>query len=151
MSSLSSGSPAIPPEAIAALSTGNKIEAIKILRNKTGLDLKAAKELIEHYERTGGSIAHTGNVSTFDNASFPSEAVAALNAGNKLEAIRIIREKTGMGLKDSKDRVEDYIDHTPALKSALDAAHAASMQQFLKWTVALIALAGACAYFIAGK
>jgi ribosomal protein L7/L12 len=29
-----------------------------------------------------------------------------LSAGNKIEAIRVVRERTGMGLKESKDAVE---------------------------------------------
>jgi ribosomal protein L7/L12 len=42
----------VPPEAVAALSQGNKIEAIKIVRaaNRTGL--KEAKEAVEAYVLT---------------------------------------------------------------------------------------------------
>lgn len=42
----------LPPEAIAALEQGRKIEAIKIVRAGRGLDLKASKELVESYMRS---------------------------------------------------------------------------------------------------
>lgn len=42
----------LPPEAIAALEQGRKIEAIKIVRAGRGLDLKASKEVVESYARS---------------------------------------------------------------------------------------------------
>ena len=41
----------LPLSAIGALALGEKIEAIKIVRNETSLDLKAAKMLVEAYEK----------------------------------------------------------------------------------------------------
>jgi hypothetical protein len=41
----------LPPEAIAALARGNKIEAIKILRTAENTDLKDAKDKVEGYLR----------------------------------------------------------------------------------------------------
>ncbi|MBX7195992.1 MAG: ribosomal protein L7/L12 [Sandaracinaceae bacterium] len=35
-----------------------------------------------------------------------SAVVAALRAGNKIEAIRLYREQTGLGLRESKDAVD---------------------------------------------
>jgi large subunit ribosomal protein L7/L12 len=35
-----------------------------------------------------------------------AEVRAALAAGNKIEAIKLVRESTGLGLKESKDLVE---------------------------------------------
>ena len=36
----------------------------------------------------------------------PTEAMLALQSGRKLEAIRITREQTGMGLAEAKDAVD---------------------------------------------
>lgn len=44
--------PDLPPDVLDALSRGQKIEAIKRLRESLNLDLKSAKEIIERYERT---------------------------------------------------------------------------------------------------
>jgi hypothetical protein len=42
-------SPDLPPAAVAALREGRKIEAIKIVRNANGLQLKDAKEAVDAY------------------------------------------------------------------------------------------------------
>ncbi len=44
--------PVLPPDALDALDRGDKIEAIKITRQHTGLGLKEAKELVERIEAT---------------------------------------------------------------------------------------------------
>jgi ribosomal protein L7/L12 len=36
----------------------------------------------------------------------PETAIAALHLGNKIEAIRIVRESSGIGLKEAKDLVD---------------------------------------------
>ena len=41
-----------PGEAEAALLKGNKIEAIKIVRKDRGVDLKEAKDIVEHHVAT---------------------------------------------------------------------------------------------------
>ena len=43
--------PQLPAQAIAALSCGRKIDAIKIVRTQTGLGLKQSKTLVEAYEQ----------------------------------------------------------------------------------------------------
>lgn len=48
--------PALPPEAVAALHQGNKIEAIKLVRERQGVDLKEAKQRVEQYLRTEPSV-----------------------------------------------------------------------------------------------
>ncbi len=40
----------LPPSAIEALARGDKIEAIKITRQHTGLGLKEAKDLVDRHE-----------------------------------------------------------------------------------------------------
>ena len=41
-------------------------------------------------------------------AALPFAVAAALRKGDKLEAIRLMREKGGLGLKEAKDAVEAY-------------------------------------------
>ncbi len=80
----------------------------------------------------------------------PPEAISALTNGNMIEAIKIIREKTGLGLKESKDLAEQYIQNHPALKATMDTAQAVSLQG-LKWVAVIIALAGACIFFFSAR
>ena len=93
--------PSIPASVQAALDRGNKIEAIRLLREATGLGLKEAKDAVEHIEAGGAPAllpaAHAGG----------GESVAqALAQGKKLEAIRLYREQHGVDLKAAKDAIE---------------------------------------------
>jgi hypothetical protein len=47
----------LPPEAIAALSGGKKIEAIKIVRQEWGVDLKDAKDAVDAYVKSQPTLA----------------------------------------------------------------------------------------------
>ena len=46
----------------------------------------------------------------------PDEAVAALERGERIEAIKLTCEHNGSGLKASKDAVDAYIKANPRLK-----------------------------------
>lgn len=47
------------------------------------------------------------------NIEMPREALDALRAGQLIDAIKITREKTGLGLKESKNLVERYLKEHP--------------------------------------
>lgn len=53
--------------------------------------------------------------------ALPAAAVAALERGNKIEAIKITREARGIGLKESKETVEAYVATRPDLQQKLGA------------------------------
>jgi ribosomal protein L7/L12 len=96
--------------AISALVTGgNKIEAIKRVRELTGLGLKEAKDYVEglplaalHELPTPAPPAGNDDLAAPDLA----EVSALLAGGNKIAAIKRLRELTGLGLKEAKDYVE---------------------------------------------
>jgi len=71
----------------------------------------------------------------------PSAAVAALQQGNKIEAIKIVRQERGIGLKEAKDAVEQYVQTDPLLQRKFAAARAGSKRSCLLWLTILIALA----------
>ncbi len=116
----------LPPEAIAALERGNLIEAIKIVRERTGMDLKSSKEAVEHHANSGGgaagapagwqegdwgrgeTAAGTGGMHGNGPAAVPAAALAALARGQKVEAVRLTREATGLGLAEAKQLVEAH-------------------------------------------
>jgi hypothetical protein len=37
---------------------------------------------------------------------FSDEIIAAVDSGNKIRAIKLLREETGLGLKDAKDAID---------------------------------------------
>lgn len=81
-----------------------------------------------------------------DDQKFPNEAVAALERGGKIEAIKIIRVARGLGLKEAKDVVEEYIKGNLGLKERMASADREATKSGLKWLIPLTAI-GLWAYF----
>jgi ribosomal protein L7/L12 len=77
----------------------------------------------------------------------PVEALAALQAGNKIEAIKIVRTARHLGLKEAKDLVERYVDAHPGLREQMASA-AASQGRGLLFAVVVAAAIGAAIYFL---
>jgi hypothetical protein len=48
-----------------------------------------------------------------EDTTLPKEAIAALRANRKIDAIKLLREQQNIGLKEAKKRVEAYIDSLP--------------------------------------
>jgi len=46
----------------------------------------------------------------------PEEVIEAVRAGRKIEAIKLYRSATGVGLKDAKDFVDQLPTHLPTLR-----------------------------------
>jgi len=78
--------------------------------------------------------------------SLPETAVAALMQGNKIEAIKIVREARRIDLKEAKDAVEEYVRTQPALQQKFKASSEQAKAGLFKLTVG-IALAAAAAYY----
>jgi hypothetical protein len=79
---------------------------------------------------------------------FPASAIPALEQGNAIEAIKIVRLERGLGLKESKDLVDGYLRSRPDLQQRLAAAQAEMRQGFIRWLVIVLVLAAAAAYFV---
>lgn len=77
---------------------------------------------------------------------FPAAAIAALSNGNKIEAIKIVRQEWRTDLKDSKDAVEAYVKTQPALAATMQEASATSQRSGLMWLF-VVALIGAAVYY----
>lgn len=84
-------------QVIAALSRGDRIQAIKLLRQAGGKGLKEAMIALDAY-----AARQAGNTAS------PRDAMAAaLRDGNTIEAIKRMREANpGMDLRSAKDAVE---------------------------------------------
>jgi ribosomal protein L7/L12 len=81
---------------------GLKIEAIKIYRERTGVGLKEAKDAVEALG--WGRAAQSGPES---DRSLEDELRSLLEQGQRIGAIKLYRERTGVGLREAKDAVED--------------------------------------------
>lgn len=83
------------------LNRGQKIDAIKLYRRATGAGPKESKEAVESIEP---GFHRVENV--YSQADFQSQIIALLEKNHKIEAIKLYRETTGAGLKESKDAVD---------------------------------------------
>ncbi|HYM87038.1 MAG TPA: ribosomal protein L7/L12 [Pseudoxanthomonas sp.] len=102
-----------PAAAVSALAKGNRIEAIKLVREANhGVDLRGAMEAVDAHAsgRQSFPVDHAPPMTATIGNTLPLEAMAALSRGQLIEAIKIVREKTGLGLKESKDMVERQRD-----------------------------------------
>lgn len=134
----------LPSDVQAALDKRDKIEAIRLLRDHTGLGLAEAKEAVElGYFSSSGTAA--AEFSAQDSLSLPPAALAALNRGNKVEAIKLVREANHIDLKDAKDfvdsveagRTHGYHASTSALRRSPPGA-VPRTSPLLTWSIILV-------------
>ena len=79
-------------------------------------------------------------MSEISDAHLSLTAIAALQAGNKIEAIKITRVETGLGLKEAKERVEAYIACDPVLQEQFKSNVGGSLSWIFMFLVALAAI-----------
>ncbi|HEU5086057.1 MAG TPA: ribosomal protein L7/L12 [Roseiflexaceae bacterium] len=89
------------------LARGNKIEAIKLVRERTGWGLKEAKDYVEALPNAPPLPAPVAPEAPVSAGSMDDEARALLAKGQKIVAIKLVRERTGWGLKEAKDYVDE--------------------------------------------
>ena len=100
-----------PPEAVAAKLGDERLLAIKLVREANpGMGLREAMDAVDaHDPRQHGFVVGPTSTATNGNG-LPAEAIAALSRGQVVQAVKIVRDKTGLGLKESKDLVDAYRD-----------------------------------------
>ena len=100
-----------PPEAVAAKLGDERLLAIKLVREANpGMGLREAMDAVDaHDPRQHGFVVGPTSTATNGNG-LPAEAIAALSRRQVVEAVKIVRDKTGLGLKESKDMVDAYRD-----------------------------------------
>jgi ribosomal protein L7/L12/DNA-directed RNA polymerase subunit RPC12/RpoP len=98
-------------EAEQLIRAGNKLAAVTLLRRHANMDLAEAKGTADRIEAAskeavgGVTVQMNSGGSTLDAAS-AAEIQRLLQAGNKIAAIKVMREKTGLGLAEAKNAVE---------------------------------------------
>ncbi len=137
-----------PRAALDALNAGDKIEAIKILREATGIGLKDAKEAVER-QMAGEPPFPPDQQRSGDVGAFPLAAVTALQGGKFIEAVKIVREARGIGLKDAKDAVDRFVASEPLIRSRIEAIRSERRRNALLWGIALALIAGLIVYLLA--
>jgi Ribosomal protein L7/L12 C-terminal domain len=80
----------------------------------------------------------------------PPAATAALAGGNKIEAIKIVREEWGLGLKEAKDAVEGFVKTRPDIAASMQEAATQSRSSLVWWLLALV-IAGIAYYYLRAR
>ncbi len=126
-----------------ALARGATIEAIKLLRTATGLGLKEAKDVIDAHAASRPAPSFGLPI---PNRDLPADAIDALTRGSKIEAIRLVREQRGLGLKEAKDAVDAY-ERTHTATAGLSPGEVRGGGA-IWWVVATVALCVAGYYLL---
>jgi ribosomal protein L7/L12 len=82
-----------------------------------------------------------------EKMALSANVVAALTAGGKIEAIKLLREENGAGLKEAKDIIDAYLASRPDLSAAMNAEQQARQRGFLRVLVC-IGLFAAAAFLL---
>ncbi len=87
------------------LQKGKKVTAVKVVRNRTGWGLRAAKEFVDKLEKDDPYTRPA--VSEFE---LTEKACSTLKRQGKIAAIKLVQQRTGWGLKQSKDFVDNLAE-----------------------------------------
>lgn len=118
----------LPDDVVAAIRSGNRVEAIKRLRKATSMDLTTARQIVMAYDTPPQSDYYE-----------PSDAVmAALQSGRKIEAIKLIRDETGLGLRDAKLLLEAIEGDTTGGPQPVVFESTGGLGAFVKLVLALL-------------
>lgn len=95
----------------ALVAAGKNIEAIQLLREATGLGLADARNVIDAAARGAplpAELRHRLDPTAADAGAddLPADVLAAAAAGNRIEAIRLLRAHRRLGLKEAKDLLD---------------------------------------------
>ena len=82
------------------IAAGRLISAIKLYREETGAGLKQAKDAVERMRAELSAVPSRPGAVNLDRVQ------QELAAGRIIDAIKLYREATGVGLKEAKDAVE---------------------------------------------
>ena len=63
------------------------------------------------------------------NHALPKEVIEVMKSGRKIEAIKLLRNETGLGLKEAKESVEAYLENHAAIKEAFNANKPSGLSQ----------------------
>ncbi|SDM18075.1 Ribosomal protein L7/L12 [Microbacterium azadirachtae] len=111
--------PAVTARIDALVAAEQRISAIKVLREASGLSLREAKDRIDTWTPSAPAV-RPAVTPPYPQAGSASDALARLSpevraeigrlvaADQKISAIKLLREATGLGLKDSKDAVDAW-------------------------------------------
>lgn len=86
------------------LDQGRKVAAIKLVRRTTGWGLRKSKEYIDNL-----ALAAQPAIGAAEEAALEKEVKALIQQDRFMEAIKLVRERTGWGLRECKTFVDNLL------------------------------------------
>ncbi|WP_338431326.1 ribosomal protein L7/L12 [Synechococcus elongatus] len=83
-----------------------KIEAIKLVRNETGMGLQESRELVEKIV-FGSATQDNKSISHEASPDWAQELHELIDQKKLIEAIKLVRQELNLSLKDAKEYVEE--------------------------------------------
>lgn len=118
----------LPAAALEALQQGRTIDAVRILRQASGLGLKDAHDLVERHRRQAAATLDSmadGEEDAPPSGAFvfPPEAANAIARGDIMQAIgHVRRANPGLDLKTARAAIDDLRGARPGTKAAMPKA-----------------------------
>lgn len=78
----------------------------------------------------------------------PPEALNVLHEGQLIDAIKITREQTGLGLKESKDLIDQYLQEHPHEQAHVQEQLAQKSRGGIKFIVFIIVILAVLIWFV---
>jgi len=126
-SAVSGLTPQVVAEIDRLIGAGHKINAIKLFRDATGVGLKEAKDRVEHWSISTtaphaaalsnataaySSITPTTHTPASVRGSLPASVVSEIDrlvvGDQRIVAIKVLREHSGLGLKQTKELIDAW-------------------------------------------
>lgn len=120
----------LPAAALEALQQGRTLDAVRILRQASGLGLKEAHDLVERHRRDAAASAQAALGDVDEDAAppeggfvFPPEAANAIARGDVVQAIgHLRRANPAFDLKTARAAIDDLRGARPGTKAAMPKA-----------------------------
>lgn len=134
-----------------------KIQAIKVYHELTGVGLKEAKDAVEVMEGNAPLAPKAPSAPTMSTSGITvppefGEVAELIQRGATIEAIKRYRELTGVGLKEAKDAVDEFIQYGRWVRSvpARPGAGTPPQQNTATWAVIIGVVMAVLGCLVAG-
>lgn len=95
-------------EIAALIREGRKVEAIRLLRESTGVDLTRAKEEVDRLSR---AIAEGDPYEKEGEVEISEEVRDLARRGERMQAVTLHREQAGLGMKEAREQVDEVMKY----------------------------------------
>ncbi len=137
----------IPAAAKQLATRGQLIEAVKVTREQTGLSLKDAKHAVEAYLRNPNGVSRFSRPrADLTSYEIPPQAIAALEEGRFVDAIKLTRDARALGLKAAKETVEQFLQQHADIEARFKSASSIKFRRVARKLATILALVGMLAF-----